>query len=60
MTMHDEFQNRSELVDSDPIEDEELIELTEEEKNWYTIIFGRDWDEDYPPKPRPEQNSNQD
>lgn len=60
MTMHDDLLNPAEPADNDDLtEDDELIEPTEDEKIWYTIIFGRDWDEDYPPEPRPEQPSGQ-
>lgn len=30
---------------------EEVPELDEEEKSLYGIIWGRDWDEDYPKEP---------
>lgn len=35
--------------DSEMVEGEE--ELTDKEKAMYKILWGRDWDEDYPSKP---------
>lgn len=36
----------------DPIDDEDDEELTEQEKLMYQMIWGKVWDEEYPPEPK--------
>lgn len=33
-----------------PVEDDDDIEPDEQEKMFYTILWGTNWDDDYPPK----------
>lgn len=50
--MKDSKNTKKTSPEVDPLDDEDEEELTEQEKLMYQMIWGKVWDEEYPPSPK--------